>query len=166
VVPLALEVLQARDGGAADAREVADGQDHEPRGDRAARLGGDLPGPLVLVPARARHLRPERDVAPQVEAVCDVPEVAQDLRLGGVALAPCPVAQQLGREGVLVVDRLDVAARAGVAVPVPGAAHVVPPFDDAHAEARLAEAVQRVEAGEPRADDEDVEVRHQASGVT
>jgi hypothetical protein len=64
----------------------------------------------------------ELDVAPQVVAVGDVVGVFQDLGLGGVALGPLPFLLELGRELVGILHALDVAARAGIAVPVPGAA--------------------------------------------
>ena len=76
----------------------------------------------------------ELDVAAQVEAVGDVVDVAQDLRLGGVALGPVPLLLELVGERVRVVQALDVAARARVAVPVPGAADAVAGLVDARRE--------------------------------
>ena len=89
------------------------------------------PPPGGLVEGRRRHARRELDVAPQVEAVGDVVDVGEDLRLGGVPLAPLPLLLQLVRERVRVVHALDVAARARVAVPVPGAADAVARLEDA-----------------------------------
>ena len=74
--------------------------------------------------ARASTRVSKLDVAPQVEAVGDVLDVAQDLGLGRVALGPLPLLLELLGELVRVLHALDVAARARVAVPVPGAADV------------------------------------------
>jgi hypothetical protein len=62
------------------------------------------------------------DLSTQVVAIGDVIGVAEDLRLAGVALGPVPFLLQLVVEGVGVLHALDVAAGAGIAVPVPGAA--------------------------------------------
>ena len=82
-----------------------------------------------LVPVGGRHAGLELDVAAEVEAVGDVVEVAQDLRLLGVLAAPLPLLHQVLVERVAVDVRLGVAAGARVAVPVPGAADVVAGFE-------------------------------------
>src|SRR5262249_23488820 len=61
-------------------------------------------------------------------------------------------------EAVRVVDALDVAARPGVAVPVPGAADVVGALDHLRPKPKCAQMKQHVQAGEPSAHDHDVEV--------
>jgi len=86
-------------------------------------------------------------------------EVAQDLGLGGVALGPLPLGLELGVEAVGVVDALDVAASARVAVPVPGAADVVGALDPDRGEAEPAETVEQVEPGEAGTHHHDVDVR-------
>ena len=113
-----------------------------------------------LVERRGRHAGRELDVAAQVEAVGDVVDVAQDLGLRGVALGPLPLLLQLVGERVGVVHALDVAARARIAVPVPGAADAVARLEDARRQPEPAQAVEHVEPGEPRADDDRVDVRH------
>ena len=77
----------------------------------------------------------------------------------GVALGPGPLLLELGRERVGVVHRLDVAAGAGVAVPPPRAAHVGGASRSPEREAEPAQPVVGVEAGEPGADDDRVDVR-------
>ena len=86
-------------------------------------------------PAEASNAAAERacepDVATEVEAIGDVLEVPQDLRLGGVALRPGPLLPARG-PGVGVRHALDIAARAGVAVPEPGPADAGRLVDDAN----------------------------------
>ena len=84
-------------------------------------------------------------------------DVAQDLRLGGVALGPAPLLLELVGEGVGVVQALDVAAGARVAVPEPGAADAAAGLEDARRQPQAAQAVEHVQAGEAGADDDNVE---------
>ena len=79
----------------------------------------------VLVEDRIGDAGAECDVRSQVESVGDVVQVAKDLRLGGVLLAPVPVLLKLLVKGVRVVHAFDIASRAGVAVPVPDSADAV-----------------------------------------
>src|SRR4030095_2667946 len=97
--------------------------DAEARRHAVAVVRRDGPAPAGLVEGRYRHPRSDLDVAPQVEAIGDVIDVGQDLRLRGVPLAPLPLLLQLVRERVRIVHALDVASRAWVAIPVPGAAN-------------------------------------------
>jgi hypothetical protein len=88
-----------------------------------------------------------QDVAPQIEALGDMFDVPKDFRLRRIALASGPFLLELLVEGKRVVEAFDVAARAGVAIPVPGTADVVAGFEHWGRQARLAGAVQLVEAG-------------------
>jgi hypothetical protein len=72
-------------------------------------------------------------------------------------LGPVPFLLEVRELGEHVLDALDVDASAGVAVPVPGAADCVAPFEHLHLEAGLAQLVQRVQTGEAGADDHDVD---------
>ena len=83
--------------------------------------------------------------------------------MGCVLLRPLPRALQFGIERVAVVDGLDVAACAGIAVPVPGAADVAGLLDHHSGEAGLAQAMQEVEAGKPGADDGDIDLLRRAA---
>ena len=121
--------------------------------------------PAASSKARRLHARVELDVAAQVEAVGDVVGVAQDLGLGGVALAPLPLLLQLVGELVGVLHALDVAARARIAVPVPGAADAAAGLEHARREAHAAQPVQHVDAGEAGADDHRVKVGFMIPGV-
>ncbi len=120
-------------------------------------LGLDDPARALLVEGRRRHARGEPDVAAQVEAVGDVVGVGQDLGLRRVLLGPGPFLVELGREGIGILQALHVAARAGIAVPVPGAADPVARLEGDGAEPHLAQAVQGIEPAETGADDDGVD---------
>ena len=100
----------------------------------------------------------EPDVAPQVEPVDHVVEVALGLGLLGEVLLPLPLVEQLLREQVAVRVALGVEPRARVAVPVPGAADAVAGLEQRHGEAGFARPVQLVDAGDAGADDQHVDV--------
>src|SRR5690606_8363009 len=78
--------------------------------------------------------------------------------LGGIALRPFPFLLQLVRELIRILHALDIAARARIAVPVPGAADPASGLEHPCREAEAAKPVQHVHAREPRADDDHVEV--------
>ena len=69
--------------------------------------------------------------------------------------SPLPV----GIEAVHVVDAGYVDPGTGITVPVPRAAEVVGRFEYAQSVPGAAQAVREVEAGNARADDDDVDVR-------
>ena len=97
-------------------------------------------------------------MAPEVEPVDHVVEVALGLRLFGEVLLPLPLVEQLLREQVGVGVALRVEPGPGVAVPVPRAAHAAAGLDQLHREARLTGAVELVDAGDAGADDQHVDV--------
>ena len=139
-----------RDGERADRRD-------EPAGARAMPvLRLDLPGEPVLVPGRADDPRPEPDIAAQVELVGDEVHIAQGLGLGREMLAPLPFLQQFPGEGKAVAVALGIEARAGIAVPVPGAADIAAGLEHPHPEAKFPEPVKLVEAGNAGADHDGV----------
>ena len=159
VIPAPLEGVEARDVRNVGRRQAADRGDQELRRQRLARLGAHAPEIRRLIVVRGRHAGVEADVALQVEAVGDMVEVAQDLRRPGIALGPLPLPRQLFGERVAVGVAFRIAARAGVAVPVPGAAD--PSACLQHLDRKtqpVAQAEQLVEAGKPGADDQRVEV--------
>ena len=127
------------------------------RGEAFAGRRLDVPAVRRFVVARRGDARAEPDVAPEVETVGDMVEVAQDLRLLRVALRPTPVPQQLLGEVVRIGVALGIAPRAGIAVPVPGAAHALARLQELDGEAEpVAQAEELVQAGEPGADDQGV----------
>ena len=158
VIGRAREALQTREGRDPGGRQTSGRHDAEAGRHAVAAIRLDLPPVRRLVEARRGHPRLELNVAPEIEAVGDVLDVPQDLGLGGVPLRPVPFLLELVGEGIGVVHALDIAAGAGVAVPVPGAADAAARFVDPRGQAEAAQAVQHVQAGEPGADDDGVEV--------
>ena len=124
-IDLALEILDAVDLRWLWRREAAGRHDVI-----AARYGSAIvrrqpPAFRGLIPIRPCDLRAETDIAPQIVAVGDEAEIAQDLGLGRVFLRPGPGGLEVRIEGVAVVDGLDLATRAAIAIPVPGDADVI-----------------------------------------
>src|SRR5689334_21391646 len=87
-------------------------------------------------------------------------EIAQDLRLLGIALRPFPFLEELLVPGEAIDVGVAVAARAGIAVPVPSAADRVAGLVDPDLETEpVPQRFQHVDAGKSRADDDGVEIR-------
>ena len=121
---LALERLLPGEDRRQRRREHAAAGDEELRVDRLALVGRERPAAGLLVEAGARDRRVEHDVLAQVETVGDVVQPALDLRLAGEFLAPAPALVEILGEQVLVDVAFGIEPRAGIAVPVPGAADV------------------------------------------
>jgi hypothetical protein len=68
-----------------------------------------------------------------------------------------PFLLQFLRELVGILHALDVAAHAGVAVPIPGAPDTASGLEDAHGKAHPAQAMQHVHTSETGADDHRIE---------
>jgi hypothetical protein len=79
-------------------RQRTAGQDQVPGDDVVAAVGLDAPPPRGLVPLGCGDRGLQLDVAAQVEAVREVVEVVQDLRLRGVTLAPPPFVDERRKE--------------------------------------------------------------------
>ncbi len=124
-VDLAGESVGALDVGNLRHRETSGRHDVVPARDVVAGVGVNHPAAGVVVPLGRGDPCVEPHVTTQVVLVGHELGVAEDLGLGGVPLGPGPLRLQLRIPAVGVVDRKNVAAGAGVAVPVPRAAHVV-----------------------------------------
>jgi hypothetical protein len=158
----ALLVLEVRHVGAGQAAHRGD---EEARIDALARVGLHHPALTRIVEVRMLDTGVELDVAAEIEAVRDVVGVGEELRLRGIALGPVPLLLQRVGEGVGVLHALDVAATAGVAVPVPGAADAIGGLENPHRVARLAQLQQHVHAAEAGADHHGiVAARHRRAG--
>src|SRR5262249_61966406 len=156
VVPRALEALQAFELRLLRGGQAPRAHDAEARGDFVAGSRSEQPAIRRLVEDGRGDARLQRDVAAEIEAIGHVVDVFQDFRLGRVALRPAPLLLELVRERVGVVHALDIAAGAGVAVPVPRAPHALARLEDACGEAEAAQAVEHVEPCESRAHDDGV----------
>ena len=85
-------------------------------------------------------------------------EVALGLGLTGEVLRPLPLVEQLTGEEVAVGVALGVEAAPRVEVPEPAPAHAVARLEQQRREALFAGPVQLVDAGDPGADDQHLDV--------
>ena len=150
-------VEQAPEFGHARRREIASGHDAEMRPHDVTPVRRQCPVVGFAVEQRGHHTGVQLHIAAQVEAIGNVVDVAQDFWLGAVAFRPFPHLLQVVGEGIGVLEAFDVAARAGIAVPEPGAANVRPGLESAHAQAHAAQAVDGVQPGQSAPDNGDVE---------
>src|ERR1700716_605498 len=90
VVPGAFETVEPGYLRQLRRRQTSRRHDAELRADGFAHVGGDGPALRVVVEDRRGDPRLELDVAPEVEPVGDVVDVAKDLRLRRVTLTPLP----------------------------------------------------------------------------
>ena len=157
-IHLAGEPVGAFDVGALRQRQTSRGHHVMAARDLLALSGTHTPPRCSLVPHCRLDPGVEVDAAPQVVLVGDELEVPQDLRLCGVLLGPGPLRFELGVEGVRVVGGRNVASGTRVAVPVPGASHVVGGLQDPSGQAQCSEPMQEVEPGEPGAHHHDIDV--------
>src|SRR6476620_12049908 len=71
-------------------------------------------------------------------------------------LLPVPFRHQLLGKGVAIGPAFGIETRAGITVPVPGAADVRAGLEDPYGHAQFAQAVEHIHAGNPGADDDRV----------
>ena len=120
-------------------------------------LGSHHPVRGLLVEGHRDDLGVELDVAAKIKPVGDEVQVGLHLGLGRHRLRPHPFLLDLVGEAVGVFDAFDVAARAGISVVQPSAADVFGHLQYAGPKPELTQPMQRVQAGEPRADHQRVE---------
>src|SRR5216683_462283 len=102
--------------------------DHVTRAQPVVAIGGDDPSAFAFVPPEFLDLGLEQRAAVKVELLCDALRVLQNFRREGILLLR-NVAGLLEQRQIDV--GLDIALRARIAVPVPGAAEVAAFLDDA-----------------------------------
>ena len=158
LVPFALERIEAREGRRLRRREAARRHDAEPRRQCVVAIRPNIPTARRFVEYGFRHAGEELDVPPQIETIGDMVDVPQDFRLRCVALRPVPLLLKLIRKRVGIVHALDVAAGAGIAIPIPGAADPLPCLKYAGGEAEATQPVQHVKPGKPGSDDNRVDL--------
>ena len=146
-------------------RQEADGRDEKLRLGAPAACQLDLPALCFLVVDRRLDSRIELDVFAQVEFVRHIVEIFFVLRLAGIMLLPIPLLQQFFRPRIAVGLALGIEAAAGVAIPIPRAAHAVSILIAAYREPKLPQAVELIQAGHPGTDDNRVIVLNRLSPV-
>ena len=122
-------------------------------------------GPAVrgFVVGCASHARIEFDVAAQLEAIGHVIEISQDLGLRCVPFRPFPLLIQLWRKRIRIVEAFHVAARAGIAIPIPGSADAAACFESRILRPVSREPIEHVESREAGTHDEHIEAPIAAS---
>ena len=156
VIGRALETVPARNRRQRIGREDADGGEQEPRNCPLPAFQGHVPPVRRLIPMRGRDRAAELDVPAQVELVGDVIQVFERVGLRGEVLLPVPFRHQLLGKGVAIGPAFGIETRAGITVPVPGAADVRAGLEDPCGQAQFAQAVEHIHAGNPGADDDRV----------
>ena len=94
MIEIPLETLQTRVIGRPGRRKIAGRHDAKPRGGGAAFIGLHRPSVCPAVKGYLVDAGAELDVAPKVEAISHMVEVAQDLGLRAIALGPMPLLLQ------------------------------------------------------------------------
>ena len=84
--------------------------------------------------------------------------VSLNFGLTRVAFAPVPLLLQFSRERIRVFDAFNIDSGARVSIPIPGAAHALTHLVTLNAEATLPRAIDHVQASEPGADDDHVDL--------
>src|SRR4029077_1711079 len=132
--------------------------EHEELRRRHAAVAG-LYDPLVAmrVKLRSRDAGVEPDVAAETELLVDVAEIGAKLLPRGIELAVAPIPPEL-RAGELIERPVRIDPGARIAVPVPDAADVGPGLEYLHVVTEPAQVIELVEAGEPGADHQHVQL--------
>ena len=107
----------------------------------------------------------ELNITPEIKAFGHVIDVFQDLRLCAVAFRPVPFLLEIGIERIGIFKAFDVTAAAGIAIPEPGTADAVTGFVGTNPQSQPAQPINRVQAGNSGADDDDVEIGAVALGA-
>ena len=84
-------------------------------------------------------------------------EIGQDIGLGREFFGPVPFLLQILVERIGILHAFDIAARTGIAVPVPGPAHIVAAFEHSRGKTKLAQAFEEIQPGKAGADDNGVD---------
>ena len=128
----------------------------ELRGELVAAIGAHDPARVAVVPLEVGDLGVEQRVVVEAELLADAAAVLEDLGRVRVLLGRHVAGLFEQRH---VHERRGVALRAGIAVPVPGAAEVAALLDDADVvDAGFLEPGAGDEAGEPAADERERDV--------
>ena len=148
VVPLALEFLQALELRYVRGRQTTYCGNEVRCRNLFPVVGTHRPQVGSLVEFGAGHARIELNVAFEIVAFGNMLEITEDFVLLGIALGPFPLLQELFVPSETVNVGVGIATRAGVAVPVPGAAYGFTTFIDSHLQTQFVpQRLQHVQAG-------------------
>ena len=159
VIDRSLELVPARPWRRVRHRKRARCRNHITAGHHIALGGAHVPAVGFRIELQALHRVGQTDGIAQAKAVGHVVGIAFKIGLGGKLLRPVPFLLEFIVEAIGIFDALDINPRAGVAVPVPRAADAIARFK-AHDLVIIAQTPDRVKAGEPRPDHDNVGLFH------
>lgn len=157
VVALPDEIAQARQLRHVGLRPQA-GAQHEIAGRcDGAVVRTDDPAITRRVELRLGHAPVEADIPAETELLVDVAEILADFLPRWIELAELPRPPQVLAR--ILIDRaggIDPGPR--ITVPIPDTAKAAPSLEHLNGHAHAAQTVEKIEAGKPRADHDDVEI--------
>ena len=154
VKAVALERLDAGDARQLGAAGGAQRHHHKPRLHLIVAIGAHDPAFLVFIPVELGDAGLKTGDAVKSVMLADALRMGENLVDVGIFLFR-DVAQFLQQRQIAI--GIDIALRAGIAVPVPGAAEIAARFQNANvADAGLFQPRRRQKAAEPAADDDDI----------
>lgn len=160
VVPDAGEVIKPFKRGDVGRESMPDADNKKPGGDLLTTAEGifGVNGPVARAIIEVRSTRPsaEPDIPAEIKLVVDVLKVRAEFFPTGEFLAPLPITPKI-LQSELIIGSGTVAARAGVAVPMPDAAKGTGGFDDFDVQAPVAKSIEQVQARETCPHDQHVE---------
>src|SRR5262249_21023426 len=136
-----------------------DRRDQKARGMAAVVFQRDGPASRGLVIDSRGDAASELDVATQIELVGDVFAVAQRFRLAGEMLGPFPFLEEVPGEGITVGIALRIEARAGITIPVPGAADLGAGLEHARLQTELPRPMELIHSGKAGPNDDGVKIK-------
>src|SRR5262249_17831011 len=89
-----------------------------------APLSGQGPAAVRSIERSGRDACVELDATTEVESISDPSEIAENVRLLRISRRPSPFLLQFVREGIRVLEALDVDASARIPIPIPSAAYI------------------------------------------
>ena len=140
-------------------RKQTDRQHDEAAGQFAAVGERQTPEASRFVEGGLHDLAVEAHVFPQVEFFGDAIQVTQIFRLSGEAFLPMPLLEQFLRKRIAIGVAFGIEPRAGIAVPVPGAAEIGGGIQHQCIDPEVGQSLDLVDAGNTGADHDDFVVR-------
>ena len=156
VINLAPEVRETLDVRRPRVRQAAGGENDMFRGHGLAVGCRHRPGIGAFIEQRPIDAGIELNIRTQVEPVSDMIGVSQNLGLRRVAFAPVPFLLQFIGKRIGILHAFDIAARPGIAVPVPGAPDIATLLINPDRQPDPAQPVQHVHSGKACADHDDI----------
>ena len=140
-------------------RQHADRGDQKPRAISRTIRQRHVPAARILAVMRRGHAAVTPDIAAQIEFIGDEIQITFGFRLRREMFGPIPFLQQFLRKRITVGPAFGIETGTGVAIPVPGAPDIGAGFQDQRLEAKRAQPVQLIQAGDASADDDGIVIQ-------